>query len=286
MNKILYEKEFETSIKNFYVNRNFIQLYLYNGNLVTLEIKKPDSPKESIKFYSCDKIFFTRSYILCLKEEEVKIIDRASDVEKSVQINCELKDIKEHDKDLFLLCNHSVLKIENFPIINREKLFELEETYQDLLPFQMNGKLFFLLRSLWGITIVNHNGRLELFKTFGDLILKPQICSIRNIRGILIGSRNGWLYHLDFEGKINFEYSSSAGLTAFKSFEKKFSTFIIYANSNRELYKLVISNKTIETKIGEFDETIYEIELLNSKNERNLVAITSNKLFIIRLKAD
>jgi len=225
-------------------------------------------------------VFITGNYFIFLKNNEITLYNQLIKGKKiTVKLDCTPQKIIDVRGIIYILCETSVIELK--PPKEIKKKFDTNERYKDIMLFNgCESKNLFALASLWGVTIVNEIGETIFFRTFGDLIITPKHCTINNKKGLLVGSRNGWFYHIDCRGNTTIEFNTEAGITAFNVLEKNTITKIFYANTEGEIKELVLTPRKHEKTITKINDTVYRLDIITN-GEINLVTTTTKEIMVI-----
>ncbi|MGQ4891159.1 MAG: hypothetical protein ACP6IP_01600 [Candidatus Njordarchaeia archaeon] len=115
--------------------------------------------------------------------------------------------------NIFLLGNTDISVVESGRL---ESLFRLSERYMDLIceDIYKKGEVNVVLRSLWGFTIYNMEGKQISHRSFGDVVVGTKLCLGPDGSKILVGSKNGnfSIFHVMLERMSNLDLRKSVYL--------------------------------------------------------------------------
>ncbi len=243
-------------------------LYRFNVNL---SVSKAVTYGESLYFISNGLLFeFKKTHGLReVSKLQVTPIDFCVNPERTLFV--------------YLLLNQ--LKINT---IDMEKVVHLSELYRGVQCFVKRENVFLLLIGLWGYTAVNLEGRLEFYKTFGDIVNDVKMASIGKSNYILTGSKNGSLYVGDDKGDIINSVSLGKSLSKFDFTIQSDMFYIVWVGFDGSINLLELSRDGEVRKFGALESLEFDIENVATKvteNKELLVAVSEkNKLVLLKKK--
>lgn len=111
MNKVIYRRKFQKTIRSSQIHKNIIWVFLSNGELLSMEFTQNEVIEKRHGIFDYKNVFITGNYFIFLKNNEITLYNQLIKGKKiTVKLDCTPQKIIDVRGIIYILCETSVIE--------------------------------------------------------------------------------------------------------------------------------------------------------------------------------